>query len=175
MLKLYNGGNFDVIYNIMKKSFPNSEIRSKRGQKALLKDERYTIYCYEKEGVFVGILCVWQIQAGVFLEHFAVLPEFRNMGIGSHMLKEIVSLDENKERFIFLEAEPVTDEMTLRRIDFYKRNGFFVNDYEYCQPAFSPNLPAVPLKIMTYGRAVSEGEFNQIKRSIYVEVYNKAP
>ena len=43
MLELFNGNNFDSVYDIMQKSFPSSEIRSKRGQKALLKDKRYAI------------------------------------------------------------------------------------------------------------------------------------
>jgi GNAT superfamily N-acetyltransferase len=173
MLEVFNGANFDVVYDIMQKSFPNSEIRSKNGQRALLKDARYTIYCYKKEDTLVGVLCVWEIGVGCFLEHFAILPEFRGAGIGGNMLQEFVENRNKKGGLIFLEAEPITDDITARRIAFYKRNGFFVNDYDYCQPAFAPTLPAVPLKIMTYGRAISEQEFNRLKNSVYVEVYNQ--
>jgi ribosomal protein S18 acetylase RimI-like enzyme len=173
MLEVFNGSNFDAVYDIMQKSFPNSEIRSKNGQRALLKDKRYTIYCYKKNGALVGVLCAWEIGVGCFLEHFAVLPEFRGCGIGADMLQEFINKRKNQGGFIFLEAEPITDELTARRVAFYKRNGFLVNDYEYCQPAFSPTLPAVPLKILTYGKAINEQEFNRVKSSVYVEVYNQ--
>ena len=59
MLEVFNGVNFDAVYDIMQKSFPVSEIRSKRGQRALLNDARYTIYCYKKANAMVGVLCVW--------------------------------------------------------------------------------------------------------------------
>lgn len=172
MLEVYSGNNFEEIYSIMKKSFPKSEIRSKKGQEELLKDKRYKLFCYKKEGTLVGILCVWHITAGYFLEHFAVLPEFRGKGIGFNMLKEFIAFAKDGKK-VFLEAEPIVDEITLRRINFYKRSGFYLNGYEYCQPSFGPSLPAVPLKIMTYGKAVSEEEFLEIKRSVYTEVYNK--
>ena len=173
MLEVFNGVNFDAVYDIMQKSFPISEIRSKRGQKALLNDARYTIFCCKKANALVGVLCVWEIGVGCFLEHFAILPEFRGAGIGSEMIQEFIENRKANGGLIFLEAEPITDDITARRIAFYKRNGFFVNDYDYCQPAFSPSLPAVPLKIVTYGRGISEEEFNKVKRCVYVEVYNQ--
>ena len=88
------------------------------------------------------------------------------------MLKEFIAFAKDSKS-IFLEAEPIVDEITLRRINFYKRSGFYLNGYEYCQPSFGPSLPEVPLKIMTYGKAVNEEEFLEIKRSVYAEVYNK--
>ena len=172
MLEVYKKGSFEEIYKIMQKSFPVSEIRSKSGQEELLYDNRYKIYCYKKDAVIVGVLCVWEIEIGCFLEHFAILPHLRGQGIGSDMLKEFLATVKQGE-LIFLEAEPITDDVTQRRINFYKRMGFYLNNYDYCQPAFSPTLPAVPLKIMTYGKPLSEEEFLAVKRSVYSEVYHQ--
>ena len=52
----------------------------------------------------VGILCVWHITAGYFLEHFAVLPEFRGKGIGFNMLKEFIAFAKDGKK-VFLEAK----------------------------------------------------------------------
>ena len=165
---------FDAVFAIMEQSFPKDEYRPYEEQRALLADPRYTLYVHRAKGGEVdAFLAVWQFEAFAFLEHFAVLPEFRGAGIGSEMLQEFIENRKANGGLIFLEAEPITDDITARRIAFYKRNGFFVNDYDYCQPAFSPSLPAVPLKIVTYGREITKEEFNKVKRCVYVEVYNQ--
>ncbi len=172
MLEVYGNEGFEEIYAVMQMSFPTSEIRSKGGQEELLKDNRYKIYCYKEDAAIVGVLCVWEIEVGYFLEHFAILPHLRGRGIGSAMLKEFLAAAKQGE-LIFLEAEPITDGITQRRINFYKRMGFYLNNYDYCQPAFSPTLPAVPLKIMTYGKPLNEDEFLAVKRAVYSEVYHQ--
>ena len=105
-----------------------------------------------------------------FLEHFAVHPSYRGMGIGSKLLKEVIS---SLSGLCFLEVEPPISELQKRRVEFYKRQGFFINVYQYFQPAFSKTLPAVPLKIMTYGKEIDEKEFLKIKNLVYKEVYHQ--
>ena len=170
MLEIVNGENFGLIYQLMKESFPTSEIRSFKGQKALLKDERYKIYGYRENGELIGVICAWDFEERLFLEHFAVAPEYRNRGIGYNMLKNLLA---NYKGLAFLESEPPESDLQKRRIDFYKRCGFFVNDYPYCQPAFSKKLPAVPLKIMSYQKTLSYEEFMKVKTLIYKEVYHQ--
>ena len=170
MLKIFEGKNFNLIYDLLKQSFPISEIRSFNGQKQLLKDSRYKIYCRYCEETLVGVICAWHFEGFIFLEHFAVAPEYRNNGIGFSMIKSLLS---NSKELAFLEAEPPQTQLQKRRVNFYERCGFFINDYEYCQPAFSKYLPAVPLKIMSYGKSLSFEEFSQIKNLIYKEVYHQ--
>lgn len=170
MLEVFNCENFNEIYGIMKQSFPKSEIRSLRGQKALLKDERYKIYCQKEKGEIIGFLCVWNLENYYFLEHFAVKESHRNKGVGKQILSEVVK---GLNGIVFLEVEPPETLLQKRRVEFYIRQGFFINDYEYCQPAFSKTLPAVPLKIMTYGREITREEFLMVKSKIYKEVYHQ--
>ena len=169
-MEVFNDKNFNLIYDIMKQSFPKSEIRSFTGQKNLLKDKRYKIYCYLLKEEIVAFICVWHFENYNFLEHFAVAVDFRNNGIGTFALQSLLS---SFSGLTFLEAEPPESEIQKRRINFYQRVGFFVNEYEYFQPAFSKSLPAVPLKILTYGKGVSYEDFYKIKALIYKEVYHK--
>ena len=170
MVKTFLENDFNKIYDIMKKSFPTSEIRSFKGQKELLKDDRYTIYCSYDEDKVIGVLCVWSLNGFFFLEHFAVHPDYRNKGVGTKLIKEVC---EKLNGFVFLEVEPPETLIQKRRVDFYKRLGFFINDYEYFQPSFGKDLPAVPLKIMTYGKEVNMDEFLKIKEVVYREVYHQ--
>ena len=87
---------------------------------------------------------------------------------GAELLKEITSF---YQKTICLEVEPPADEMTKRRVDFYKRNGFFLNEYPYTQPPISKGKNPVPLMIMSSGKELSEPEFHIIKEKLYCEVY----
>ena len=55
---------------------------------------------------------------------------------------------------------------------FYERLGFTFNDFEYIQPALSGK--EVELRIMATGGALSEEEFENIKKMLYGIVYKKA-
>ncbi|MBO7288483.1 MAG: hypothetical protein J6V03_00640, partial [Clostridia bacterium] len=75
-------------------------------------------------------------------------------------------------KLICLEVEPPQSEITKRRVGFYKRNGFYLNEYPYIQPPISNGKNPVPLMIMTSGHKVNRKEFNLIKEYIYRNVYN---
>ena len=67
------------------------------------------------------------------------------------------------------------NEMAVRRIGFYKRNGFFLNEYPYLQPAISKGGNEVPLLIMTYGRNITKEEFEALREVLYRIVYKRKP
>lgn len=47
-----------------------------------------------------------------------------------------------------LEVEPTEDEMTTRRVNYYRRNGYKVLDKTYVQPSYHAMENACPLWIM---------------------------
>lgn len=62
----------------------------------------------------------WRItENGIKLERFAVLPEYRNQAVGSHLLREV--LKDTQEAYpakkLYLHAQ-------LRAVPFYQRHGF---------------------------------------------------
>ena len=69
--------------------------------------------------------------------------------------------------------EPPEDELKSRRIEFYRRNGFYLNDYAYTQPPLSKGKKPLSLKIMTSHESVDEAHFNKIKALLYKYVYMK--
>ena len=172
MLEQLRNEEFDRVYRIMEASFPVDERRPFDEQRALLEDPAYRIYVCKAPGPedIAAFLAVWELEPVVFLEHFAVAPQCRNGGLGARMLKELV---EQAGKTVCLEVELPETGLAARRIGFYERNGFFLNPYPYLQPPISKGRSAVPLRIMTSGGPVSEGEFQRIKALLYRRVYRQ--
>lgn len=163
MLQRINETNFPEIYRIMQASFSDDEYRPYDEQLALFEEPEYRIYYMP-----AGFLAVWEFESFIYIEHFAVDPALRNSGTGSAMLKELVK---QYQKLICLEVELPEDELTRRRIGFYERNGFVFNEYPYIQPPISKGKSPVPLRIMTYGEAITRETFEAIKNVLYRSVY----
>ncbi len=169
MIKKVEKNDFDLVYDIMEKSFPSDEIRPYNEQKELFDKARYCVYAeYESDAHIEGFIAVWEFDDFVFIEHFAVSPENRNGGLGAKILNELTHMTDKRA---CLEVEPPKSKIQIRRISFYERNGFYLNDYEYFQPPISKGKNIVPLMIMTHGGKVDENEFQNIRNVLYKEVY----
>lgn len=170
MLKILPLTEFDAFYQLLEQSFPEDEYRTYEEQKALLKDPRYLAFVLYGEGnALKALLTVWQLEAFAFIEHFAVHPNARNGGLGAGLLREVSG---SLKKPICLEVERPDTELARRRIHFYERNHFFLNLYPYEQPPISKGKRAIPLYLMTYGAAVTEEEFLQIRKVLYREIYH---
>ena len=163
MLQRINETDFPEIYRIMQASFSDDEYRPYDEQLALFEEPEYRIYYMP-----AGFLAVWEFESFIYIEHFAVDPALRNSGTGSAMLQELVK---QYQKPICLEVELPEDELTRRRIGFYERNGFVFNEYSYIQPPISKGKSPVPLRIMTYGSAITREEFQKMKEILYRRVY----
>ena len=163
MLQRINETNFPEIYRIMQASFSDDEYRPYDEQLALFEEPEYRIYYMP-----AGFLAVWEFESFIYIEHFAVDPALRNSGTGSAMLQELVK---QYQKPICQEVELPEDELTRRRIGFYERNGFVFNEYPYIQPPISKGKSPVPLRIMTYGEAITRETFEAIKNVLYRSVY----
>lgn len=171
MLKKLKTEDFDAIYEMMRQSFPVDERRSYEGQRALLCDPFYEIYVMQEteQAGISGFLAVWEFDDIAYVEHFAVAPSCRNGGIGASMLRALESMLHKR---ICLEVELPEQEMAVRRIGFYERNGFSLNEYPYIQPALSAGQKEIPLLIMTTRGKVTEKEFHSIRQLLYRHVYH---
>ena len=102
------------------------------------------------------------------MDNFAVNREYRNGGIGAEVLHR---LHELMDKQLCLEVEPPENELARRRIGFYCRNGFVLNEYHYIQPPMSEGKNSIPLFIMTSKEAVDEERFKFLRRVLYERVY----
>lgn len=163
---------FSQLFRIMEYSFPVTE----RGSEAMHYSEfdrpEFRCLCYEPDGIPEAFLNYFDFAEDniIFVEHFAVAKELRGQGIGSVLmsyLKEITF-----PSLIVLEVEPPDGETERRRISFYQRLGFYLNDGSYFQPEYYGRSPAIPLRLMTT-EPLDTDAFVKVRSLIYKKVYKK--
>ena len=169
MLRRMRPDEYEGVYEIMNEAFPVDEKRTFDEEKELLSNPSFEILVWQdaKSEKIKGFITSYRMNGFRFIEHFAVGAKYRNEGIGKAVLSELCKADER----LCLEVEPPVTEQAVRRIEFYRRNGFSLNPYPYVQPPISKGTNAVPLMIMTTGGEVDETEFTRIRRALYLDVY----
>ena len=160
---------FSRLFEIMEYSFPPNERRGFEEQFSEFQRNIFRSMVLENDGEITGFMNYWDLGAFVYLEHFAVARELRGRGIGTRLMGELRTLTENRP--IILEAEPPEQSPeALRRTEFYKRLGFFLNPYEYYQPPYLDRKP-VRLMIMSSPRGLTKEEFSQMKAILFRDAY----
>ena len=160
---------FDEVFAIMQASFPLDEYRPRDEQHALLADSRYRLHTMDEEDHTVAFAATWDFGSFLFVEHLAVAPQCRNRGLGAALLARLQA--EHPCR-LCLEVELPQDELSRRRIGFYKRCGFTFNEHLYTQPPISRGRQPVPLRLMSTGGALTPDEFTAVRDTLYKEVYH---
>ena len=160
---------FDSFFSILKDSFPENERRDYLSQKKLLSNKHYKPLVLNKNGEILAIMAIWEFEDFIFIEHLAIDSKLRGKGIGTQLIKNYLS---KTQKEVFLEVEPPMCEVSKRRILFYEKLGFYLNDFYYLQQPLNPNDTPFELKVMSYSKKISENEFEKYKKVIYKEVYN---
>ncbi|WP_294371268.1 GNAT family N-acetyltransferase [uncultured Clostridium sp.] len=164
-----NIDDFKSMYNVMEKSFPSIERRNYEDQKKLFHNKYYNVIGYkDEEDNVCAFLAFWKLKNFNFIEHFAVDDILRGNGIGTKLLKAYLN---NNNKMTVLEVEMPDNDIAERRIQYYKRMGMKLNDYDYVQPPLQEGSPLLPLKIMSYGREIIHDEFLEVRDKIYKKVY----
>lgn len=146
---------FNRAIELYKSAFPKEERRDDLEQERVLKKEDYHFNLIMDDGVFIGVMLYWETEDFVFLEHFTTLPELRGKGFG----KTALELLKKKNKIILLEIEPLVNELTKRRYDFYKRNGFLMNPYYHIQAKYHLGDEDLELKVLSYPKILTAEQY----------------
>lgn len=111
-------------------------------------DLPYHFFVIKYRGRQAGFISRWRLPSAIYIEHFAIKPGLRGKGIGTKVITAFVS---EQHLPVILEVEPAgSTPMADRRIAFYTRCGFrALSQFDYVQPPYTPDLPSVPLMLMT--------------------------
>lgn len=138
---------------LYREAFPAREIRSEADHLRALDDP-----LYEADGIwlgeqFAGLLYFWRWGEWRYIEHLAVNPELRGRSIGSEALGAFC-----RNRRVILEIDPPEDEVSIRRLHFYRRQGFVENPQHYLHPSFRRPFETHRLVLLSYPRAIENDE-----------------
>lgn len=161
-----NAHLFDTAFSLYQSSFPPEERRDSAEQQRALKKEDYHFDLIMENDTFVGVMLYWETENFVFLEHFTTLPEVRGNGYG----KLALDLLKNKNKIILLEIEPPVDDITQRRYNFYKRNGFTMNPYYHIQAKYHLGDEDLELKVLSFPRALEKNEYRDFYEYMTYEI-----
>ena len=153
------------IFAAYERTFPADERRNHDQFLVLLENPDSFIFAVKNDETHVGYVILWKLESCYYLEHFEVFEEFRNLKLGSQILIEL------NEKFgnILLESEPSPlDEMALRRINFYLRNGFFIISEDYIQPSYGPGKNSMNLFLLSN---FSLDDVKEIEKELHAKVY----
>lgn len=158
---------------LYEEAFPNDQRRpyNNKADLARFASQHLKFHALEavEDGKLVGFLTYWVFNKFTYIEHFAVRSDCRCGGIGTAILQHMIK---NVGSELLLEVElPLTDN-DRRRIAFYKRLGFRLNEsFLYTQPPYTPDSDEVPMRLMTHGD-VTVSDYDDL-REMMTEVYNK--
>lgn len=170
MIEKMKKEEFEDVYDLILKNFPVNEVREYTNQKKLLEDDKFQIFVSkdEKVGKLKGFISVWYVEDYAFIDHFVVSSKYRNGGIGSEILKEIKEVLNSE---IFLEVDLPETEIAKRRINFYKRNGYFLTDFKYQLPPLNPCDEPVTFMIMCSDEKITVEKFVSLKNELFKIAY----
>lgn len=157
---------FDDIYNRIERAFPYEERRDKDDEKKLFDKENFRFCRLVSDEETVGVAAYWLFDDFLFLEHLAINKEQRGKGRGTEFLREI----KNFGVPVVLEVEKPTYDYAVKRIAFYERGGFVLNEKnDYEQPSYHGG-DGVPLLIMS-SSPLSVKETEEVTARIYETCY----
>ena len=156
-----NDPNFARAWRLYKGTFPIDERRRLSSQRHILLRSIYHFDIIVERDTFIGILLWWEFENVRYVEHFAVIPALRGMRHGGRILRRFLA---ESDLPVWLEVEFPEDGLKRRRINFYRRAGFILNDHPYLQPAYERSTAPVSLLVMTYPEAISEPDIRYFCR-----------
>ncbi len=158
---------FGVCWELYVSAFPEQERREMEYQLATMARSDYRFEAVMDGDKFIGILGWWQFEKFRYVEHFAISSEIRSGGYGARVLAAFI---EESTRPVLLEVEHPIDDLTNRRIGFYQRLGFVLNEHYYAHPPYRGD-EFVELMIMTYKNPISTEELETFKAEAFPKVH----
>ncbi|MRI01604.1 GNAT family N-acetyltransferase [Kriegella sp. EG-1] len=144
---------FKRAWELYQEAFPIEEQRSFDGQAKVLKEINYHFDILIEGEELIGFILWWDFENYKYIDHFATAKAHRNKGFGKLILNKLM---ESTDKPILLEVELPTSSINKRRIKFYERVDFQLNQHYYETPPLKIGLPPLQLLVMSYPNPISK-------------------
>ncbi len=174
MIQLYPVKNPDRLNSDFKQiyetSFPEDERREWTQLLELLDNKQFSLNEIYDQQKYLGFISIWNLIEFNFVEHFAIRATEQGKGYGTQTMEHVLSINSKP---IILEIEEPFTETTRKRMEFYERLDFTVNDFSYFQPHYSIEKCSVKLLLMSYPSKIYPEDFEKIRDRIHDCVYEQ--
>lgn len=168
-IKSASDPQFEKFWEVYEYSFPKHEKRTRENQIKVIENGSCDVDAFLVDGEFVGFLIYWEFSTFIYAEHFALAKEVRSKGYGSEILSTFIKL--HSDKIVVLDIDPIVNEITERRRNFYLRLGFKQNPYYHIHPSYeSVDGEKFELILMTHSRELTAEEFAQFKDALYNKI-----
>lgn len=162
--------HYQFVEELMQTAFPQQERRNADLQREYTDNKlHFHTFVILNGNLPIGLLTMWKLESFHYIEHFAIHENYRNKGYGQKVMEFIIN---EIKGMIVLEAEEPSDDITYRRIRFYQRLGFVMQDVPYQQPPYRSEDQWFPMKLMTLRESNFPLEYERVRGNIYKEAYN---
>lgn len=167
-----DGSLWEKTWKLYEESFPVSERRTLADHLRAMSDSRFHCRIVRDADEVWGLLFHWRWGRMVFIEHIAVNPSARGRGIGSRMLHGF--LEAHPDSQTVLEIDPPVDDVSRRRLEFYRRAGFCQTGFSYVHPSYRLDGHPHPLVLLSHPEPIGRAGFERFKRRMFGEVMRYA-
>jgi len=157
-LKNTTDNYFHKAWELYEDAFPLEERRLLDAQSCVMKIPNYHFDITIDEKQFIGFLLWWDFEAYRYIDHFATAIQQRNKGFGKLILEKFM---ESNEKPILLEVELPNSSINQRRIKFYEKIGFKLNQHYYEIPPLKESQSPLQLMLMSYPNQLSKNDVEQ--------------
>lgn len=154
------------VWNLYEESFPVAERRKMDDHLRACNDDRFFPLSAWEGGELIGLMFFWEWDSYRYLEHLAVNPDLRGHGYGSQLLRYL----RDSAHTIILEIDPLSNELSVRRLQFYERSGYTLTPYRFVHLPYRLGAKAQELLILSYPRMITKEQHNNFLRFVNEEV-----
>ena len=160
-LKNISDKHFDKAWKLYEDAFPMEERRLLNEQINVMKKSNYHFDIIFDKNKLIGILLWWNFETLRYIEYFATSTEQRNKGFGKQIIENFM---DNDDKSSLLEVELPYSMINQRRIGFYERVGFKLNQHYYEIPPFKEGNKPLPLLLMSYPASLTATDVEQFTK-----------
>lgn len=151
-IKQSDTDNWNKVWDLYESSFPVAERRKIEDHiRACANPHFYPLSAWEGNEL-LGLLFYWEWDSYRYLEYLAVSASMRGQGFGSQLLRYL----KDSEHTIILEIDPLINELSVRRLQFYERAGFTLTPYRFVHLPYRLDGQPQELLILSYPKMITK-------------------
>lgn len=139
------------VWKLYEESFPAAERRKEADHLRACADRRFFPLSAWEGRELIGLLFFWEWDSYRYVEYLAVNPDLRSQGFGSQILHHL----RESGHTIILEVDPLINELSVRRLQFYERSGFVLTPYRFIHLPYRLEAQLQELLILSYPQMIT--------------------